>query len=41
LLGERLPEGRIALDAGGHDWATWTSLWRRLLTLRPFSADLR
>ncbi len=41
LLGERLPEGRIALGEGGHDWATWTSLWRRLLTLRPFSADLR
>jgi pimeloyl-ACP methyl ester carboxylesterase len=41
LLGERLPEGRIALDEGGHDWATWTSLWRHLLTLRPFSADLR
>jgi pimeloyl-ACP methyl ester carboxylesterase len=41
LLGERLPEGRVVRDEGGHDWATWTSLWRQLLTLRPFSAERR
>lgn len=37
MLGERLPAKRVVLAEGGHDWATWSDLWRQILQLRPFS----
>lgn len=37
MLAERLPEGRVAAEAGGHDWDTWLRLWRRVLDASPFA----
>jgi pimeloyl-ACP methyl ester carboxylesterase len=31
LLAEHMPPDRVAVVEGGHDWPTWTTLWRRLL----------
>jgi len=33
LLAARLPRERVLTYAGGHDWATWKSLWPALLEL--------
>jgi|SRR6185437_3753999 len=38
LLDRELPAARVVQDAGGHDWPTWSQLWRQLLALRPFGA---
>ena len=38
LLAQRLPAARVAITRGGHDWATWMDLWRRLLVLDVFTA---
>lgn len=31
LLGEVLPPGRTFVEKGGHDWKTWTRLWKDVL----------
>ena len=31
LMAERLPPAQVVATPGGHDWATWLRLWRRLL----------
>lgn len=31
MLGSRLPPDRIVTLPGGHDWATWSALWEKLL----------
>jgi hypothetical protein len=31
LLARAMPRGRAIAVAGGHDWATWGRLWRRIL----------
>lgn len=36
LLSERLPQHRVAVMPGGHDWETWIALWHALLDKRPF-----
>jgi len=36
MLAPHLPVGRVATVAGGHDWATWLEVWRRLLDRNPF-----
>lgn len=38
LLAARMPAAQVHAIEGGHDWPTWTALWRRLLETRPFSA---
>ncbi len=30
LLAEHMPPDRLAVAEGGHDWPTWTTLWRQL-----------
>jgi pimeloyl-ACP methyl ester carboxylesterase len=37
LLAARLPAERVATCAGGHDWETWSRLWRMLLERQPFA----
>jgi pimeloyl-ACP methyl ester carboxylesterase len=37
LLAQHLPPSRVAAAPGGHDWPSWTALWRQLLTLSPFT----
>jgi pimeloyl-ACP methyl ester carboxylesterase len=37
LLAARLPAAHVVSMAGGHDWATWLSLWRHLLDQNLFS----
>jgi pimeloyl-ACP methyl ester carboxylesterase len=37
MLAECLPPERVAVTAGEHDWASWTSLWHQLLGHSPFS----
>jgi pimeloyl-ACP methyl ester carboxylesterase len=37
LLSERLPQHRVSVMAGGHDWETWIVLWRGLLDKKPFA----
>lgn len=37
LLYGQLPHDQIAVTDGGHDWPTWTELWRRLLDAAPFA----
>jgi pimeloyl-ACP methyl ester carboxylesterase len=41
LLAACLPPERVAAAAGGHDWPTWTRLWRLMLARRPFAASPR
>lgn len=40
LLGRHLPPQRLVVDAGGHDWQTWTSLWLRILERHPFATEI-
>jgi pimeloyl-ACP methyl ester carboxylesterase len=39
LLAAHLPATQVITTQGGHDWASWTPLWRRLLDDSPFLAD--
>ena len=39
MLAAHLPPARIATTPGGHDWPSWTALWRQLLTRAPFTLD--
>ncbi|MDG0025362.1 alpha/beta hydrolase [Trinickia sp. Y13] len=41
LLEPLLPAGRTVVVDGGHDWATWSALWERILECAPFDADIR
>jgi len=34
LLGDALPRGRVFVEKGGHDWKTWTKLWKDVLAAR-------
>ena len=36
MLSERLPQHRVSVMPGGHDWETWIVLWRGLLDKQPF-----
>lgn len=38
LLAQRLPAARVLAIPGGHDWATWSDLWQRLLARDPFNS---
>lgn len=38
LLSEHIPQHRLSVMAGGHDWETWIVLWRDLLDKQPFAA---
>lgn len=38
LLAGCLREAQVHVVDGGHDWPTWTALWRQLLAAQPFSA---
>ena len=38
LLRPHLPPGHFGLAEGGHEWATWQVLWRRLLVTPPWDA---
>lgn len=37
MLAEHLPQPRVSIIPGGHDWETWIVLWRRLLAKQPFT----
>lgn len=37
LLSNQLPDGHAIVVDGGHDWQTWTVLWRLLLDKNPFA----
>ncbi len=39
LLARALPARNVVTQPGGHDWATWTALWQRLLDTEPFGAS--
>jgi len=41
LLSEKLPENRIFVLPGGHDWETWQHLWLAMLDQQPFTKRLR
>lgn len=36
-LAQRLPEERVVILPGAHDWPTWLRLWRALLAKLPFA----
>lgn len=36
LLSECLPQHRVTVMPGGHDWQTWIALWHALLDKQPF-----
>jgi pimeloyl-ACP methyl ester carboxylesterase len=36
MLSAHLPQPRIEVMPGGHDWETWAVLWGRLLDKKPF-----
>jgi pimeloyl-ACP methyl ester carboxylesterase len=36
ILAETLPADRVAVCEGGHDWASWMTLWAALLDRAPF-----
>lgn len=38
MLAESLPRACVVTEEGGHDWATWLALWRRVLDASPFTA---
>lgn len=40
FLAQHLPQPQIVVGEGGHDWATWISLWRRILEHGPFGAEI-
>ena len=37
MLAEGVPQARVSVAPGGHDWETWIVLWRRLLGKQPFA----
>jgi pimeloyl-ACP methyl ester carboxylesterase len=37
LLAQQLPERRTIVTDGGHDWETWSGLWRQTLDRDPFT----
>lgn len=39
MLAQQLPPARVFLTDGGHDWDTWTRLWRQILDADPFAAQ--
>jgi len=39
LLGDALPSGRVFSDDGGHDWKTWTKLWKDVLQAGVLQKD--
>lgn len=39
LLAQRLPPGHVVSIAGGHDWPTWSNLWRTMLERKLFIRD--
>ena len=39
MLAAHLPPHHVATTQGGHDWPSWTALWRQILTLTPFTLD--
>ncbi len=39
LLGDALPAGRALTAPGGHDWRTWTELWRAFLATGVLQND--
>jgi len=41
LLAQELPEPRVIVIEGGHDWQTWCSLWRQALDRDPFGSVTR
>lgn len=36
LLSANLPQHRVSVVHGGHDWPTWKLLWSDLLDMKPF-----
>jgi pimeloyl-ACP methyl ester carboxylesterase len=38
LLYGQVPPAHVAVTDGGHDWPTWTKLWRLLLDVSPMAA---
>ena len=40
MLADRLPRSHVLVTEGGHDWATWTRLWQKILDREPFSAPV-
>lgn len=41
LLADVLPAGRAIVTDGGHDWPTWSRLWRQTLDRDPFALAAR
>jgi alpha-beta hydrolase superfamily lysophospholipase len=41
LLADALPAGRAVVTEGGHDWPTWSRLWRETLDRNPFALAAR
>jgi len=41
LLAAQLPGGHVVTAEGGHDWPTWSTLWRDILDLQPFQMSPR
>ena len=41
LLADALPAGRAVVTDGGHDWPTWSRLWRETLDRNPFALAAR
>jgi S-formylglutathione hydrolase FrmB len=39
LLAQRLPSTHVVSTEGGHDWPTWSNLWRKLLERGLFATD--
>ena len=39
MLAALLPAGRVVCVAGGHDWTSWSLLWRLMLDQDPFARD--
>lgn len=39
LLGDALPRGRVLNEKGGHDWKTWTKLWKDVLAAGVLQKD--
>lgn len=37
LLSAFLPQHRVSIVHGGHDWETWEQLWHNLLEMNPFT----
>jgi len=37
MLAECLPQARVVVTAGGHDWPSWAALWQQLLGRAPFA----